>query len=88
MQYFVLQGSDLMLENDYKWFLRNYDELYNKYGHSFLAIKDEQVIGVYESFANAVRTTAKTNDFGTFIVQECNGDESAYTNYIASMNFM
>lgn len=77
-----------MLENDYKWFLRNYDELYNKYGHTFLAIKDERVIGSYDSFAHAVRDTARENDLGTFIVQECNGSKSAYTNYIASMNFM
>ena len=77
-----------MLENDYKWFLHNYNKLYDEYGHSFLVIKNEHVVGSYESFAVAVRSAAKTNDLGTFIVQECNGDESAYTNYIASMNFM
>jgi len=77
-----------MQDKDFEWFLENYNDLYEKYGRSFLAIKNKNVLGVYDSFADAVDSTAKTEKLGTFIVQECTGDESAYTVQIASMHFM
>lgn len=77
-----------MQDMDYQWFLDNYDELYQKYGDSYIAIKNQKVLGVYTSFAQGVLTTQKTEEPGTYIVQHCNGNESGYTGYIASMNFM
>ena len=77
-----------MQEKDFEWFLENYASLYEDYGNSFLAIKNGRVIGVYGSFHEAVEKTENTEEIGSFIIQECNGDESAYTVQIASMNFM
>lgn len=76
-----------MLENEYKWFLENYDDLFAQYGTVYLAIKNKTVLGVYTSYAEGVKETLKKEDPGTFIVQKCNGNESAYTNYISSMCF-
>ena len=76
-----------MQERDFNWFLLNYNEFFKKYGHSFLVIKNESVLGSYNSFKEAVDTTSLTEELGSFIVQECNGDESAYTVHISSMNF-
>jgi len=76
-----------MQEKDFKWFLSHYDEFFKKYGHSFLVVKNESVLGVYNSFKEAVDKTSLTEELGSFIVQECNGDESAYTVHISSMNF-
>lgn len=76
-----------MLENEFQWFLENYDELYKQHGVSFLAIKNKSVLGVYQSYAEGVKKTLENEELGTFIVQKCNGDESAYTNYISSTNF-
>jgi len=73
---------------DYKWFLDNYNELYERYGKTFLVIKNQNVLGVFPSYAEGVKAASKDNELGTFIVQGCNGEESAYTNYISSMNFM
>lgn len=39
-----------MIENEYKWFLTNYSDLFKEYGDSFLAIKDEAVLGTYSSY--------------------------------------
>ena len=39
-----------MQRADFNWFLNNYDNLYKKYGHKFLVIKDETVLGAYESY--------------------------------------
>ena len=73
---------------DYQWFLSNYNKLYEKYGIAFLVIKNENVIGAYSTYAEGIKEASKCNELGTFIVQCCNGNESAYTNYISSLNFM
>ena len=75
-----------MQKDDYDWFLKNYNALYAEYGQKYLAIKNHTVLGTYASYAEAVRNTEKKEELGTFIVQLCNGDETAYTNYIATLN--
>lgn len=74
-------------DTDYQWFLGNYSNLFEKYGMAYLVIKNKTVLGVYKSYAEGVRNASNGEELGTFIVQKCNGDESAYTNYISSMNF-
>ena len=73
-----------MRKQDFEWFVSNYDELFKKYGHKFLAIKNEQILGSYDDAKEAINETSKTEELGTFIIQECSGDESAYTVYISS----
>ncbi|MCQ2551481.1 MAG: hypothetical protein MJ146_04765 [Clostridia bacterium] len=65
-----------MKEKDYNWFLDNYENLYEKYGSKFIAIKDEKILGVYDSFFDAVK---KNNSIKDFIVQRLDKDKSAYT---------
>ena len=76
-----------MRSQDYQWFLENYDSLFKKYGKSFLVIRNKEILGVYSSYAEGVKEACKRAELGTFIVQECNGDESGYTNYISSTIF-
>lgn len=71
-----------MQRSDFNWFLNNYNDLYNKYGHKFLVIKNKTVLGAYEGVREALDNTEE--EMGTFIIQECNGSTSAYTNYISS----
>ena len=73
-----------MQEEDFKWFLKNHDELFRIYGNTYLAIKNKQVIGTYASYAEAVKHTLETENLGTFIVQKCTGTADGYTNQIAS----
>lgn len=70
--------------SDFEFFIAHYDELYRKYGHKFIVIRNQEILGVYEDVVTAVRITSETYPVGTFIVQECTGDESGYTNYISS----
>ena len=77
-----------MQENDFRWFLEHFSELFEKYGNTYVAIKNKTVIGIYASYAEGVRHTSLTEEIGTFIVQRCGENESAYTNYISSMNFL
>lgn len=83
----VKEGDADMQNADYEWFLEHCSELFNKFGNTYLAIKNKTVLGAYSTYAEGVKTTLKTEQIGTFIVQLCGSDESAYTNYISSMNF-
>ena len=73
---------------DYKWFVENLDNLYKEYGDVYLAIKEKKVIGVFSSYAEGVKEMSKKEELGTFIIQKCGKDKSAYTNYISSFNFI
>lgn len=70
--------------SDFNFFVENYNELYKKYGHKFIVIKNHEILGVYDDVVSAINITSEKHPLGTFIVQECNGDESGYTNYISS----
>lgn len=75
------------MNEDFAWFEQHYQEFQTTYGNAFLAIKNKQVIGVYDSYGEGIRETQKTEELGTFIVQECSKDCIAYSCCIASMNF-
>ena len=77
-----------MQKEDYRWFLDHYNEIFAQYGVCYVSIKNKTVLGVFASMAEGVRTTAQSEPMGTFIVQYCNGNETGYTNYISSMNFV
>ena len=70
--------------SDFNFFLEHYNEFYRIYGHKFIAIRKQEILGIYDDAASAIHTTSETYPLGTFIVQECNGEESGYTNYISS----
>lgn len=72
------------MNEDFGWFVDNYNSIFTQYGHKQIVVKDKKVIGVYDSIKEAIEKTCLTEEMGTFIVQECDGSESAYTNYISS----
>lgn len=69
-------------EEDFEWFVENYDGLYKQYGDCYLLIKNKRVVCVCDSYADGVKRGKSLFEMGTFIVQHCNGDESGYTSYI------
>lgn len=73
-----------MQMDDFNWFVENYQSLYQQYGPCFLAISNKKVLGAYDRPRKAITEASKLVPIGEFIVQLCNGDESGYTNYIAS----
>jgi hypothetical protein len=68
--------------------MTNYNKLFSEFGESYLAIKNESVLGAYNSFREALDTTLLSEEMGTFIIQKCDGSESAYTVQVSSMSFM
>lgn len=77
-----------MRDDDFKWFIDNYDSLFKKYGHKFIAIKDKTILGVYDDVVTAIDKTAENHELGTFIIQECTGDSSGYTASIATIGII
>ena len=81
-----MQPKESIQSNDFHWFVDNMPSLYKEYGDCFLAIKNQTILGSYPSYAAAVYETKKSESLGSFIVQQCGKDESAYTNFISSFN--
>lgn len=80
----MVMYTDSDRSRDFEYFLAHYDELFKQYGYCFIAIRQEKILGIYESLQGAIDALSGQYELGEYIVQECNGDESAYTNYVSS----
>jgi hypothetical protein len=47
------------------------EKLYKVHGQKFVAIKDHNILGAYDTFNQALETTLKKEELGTFLIQEC-----------------
>ena len=56
---------------DFNYYLENMPGFYETYGQKFLAIKNLNILGVYDTFNEALDTTLKTEELGSFLIQEC-----------------
>ncbi|MDR0971069.1 MAG: DUF5678 domain-containing protein [Bacteroidales bacterium] len=68
-----------MLEKEFKYYLDNQDELVKKYNNKYIVIVGEEVIGAYDSDADALFETEKTHQLGTFLIQKCTPGPDDYT---------
>ncbi|MBM4161687.1 MAG: hypothetical protein FJ217_11405 [Ignavibacteria bacterium] len=68
-----------MLDKEFKYFLDHQDELLTKYEGRYIVIKDQKVIGSYESELEAYTETRKKHKLGTFLIQHCIPGKAAYT---------
>lgn len=68
-----------MLKNEFEYFLKHQKELVDKYEGKFIVIKNQVIIGVYDSEIEAVNETSEKEKLGTFLVQKCEPGDSSYT---------
>lgn len=80
-----IEDSKKMADKNYEFFVANLKDLYKSYKNKFVVIKDEKVIGAYDSFDDAFKTTIKTEELGTFLIQQCL-KEGTEVNYFHSNN--
>ena len=66
-----------MSQKNYKYFEAHLPEFMKEYENRYLVIKDETVIGNYESFDEAFMSASETEPEGTFIIQQCVTGEKA-----------
>jgi hypothetical protein len=69
----------MSLQNEFQWYLEHQNELVEKYEGKFIVIKNQQVIGVYDTDEDAYVKSSETNELGTFLIQECLPGEDSYT---------
>lgn len=67
------------LEKEFKYFIKHQPELVKKYRGKFVVIKNEQIIGAYNSEIEAYGETQKNETLGTFLIQECKSGENSYS---------
>lgn len=67
------------LVREFEFFLKNQSELVKIYNGTFIAIKDENVLGFYESLIDAYTETQKLHELGTFLIQYVDPGTDSYT---------
>jgi hypothetical protein len=68
-----------MLEKEFKYYLTHQKELVEKYNGKFLVIIDEKVVGVHDTFEEALIESQNKFELGTFLIQQCLHGEDGYT---------
>lgn len=76
---------DVMLDN-FNYYLANQGELVGKYNGKILLIVNKEVVGVYDSEADAYFDAVTKYPLGTFLIQLCTEGTSAYTQTLYSPN--
>lgn len=74
-----MERANKSLEKEFEYYLNNQTELVKKYGGKYIVIKNQQVIGVFESEIEAVEKTSIEHELGTFLIQKCEHGEESYT---------
>ena len=80
---FVCTFADLkfkvVLDREFKYYLANKEELVKKHLGKYLIIKDEAVVGVYDSELAAYSYGTSKYALGTFLIQQCLPGDENYT---------
>ena len=67
------------LEKEFKYYLDNQDELVKKYNGKFIVIKNQKVIGDYNTELEAIKKTSQKEKLGTFLIQKCEPGVDSYS---------
>lgn len=68
-----------MIEKEFNFYLKNQAELVKNYNGKFIVIKNDQIIGVYNSHSEAYNESLKKNTIGSFLIQHCLSGSDSYT---------
>jgi hypothetical protein len=69
--------SDLEKELDY--YIKHQDELIKQYEGKYLLIKDQKVVGSYDTELEAYQDAKSKYELGSFLIQPCLPGEQNYT---------
>ena len=68
-----------MLVKEFEFYLANQAEMVEKYDGKVIVIQGENVLGVYDSYPDAVMETQRLHELGTFLVQRVSEGDAEYT---------
>jgi hypothetical protein len=69
----------LSLKKEFEFYLKNQREFAKKYNGKYIIIKNQEVIGVFESEIEAIEKMSANHKLGTFLVQKCEPGKESYT---------
>ena len=67
------------LQREFEFYLANQDEMVKQYDGKVIALKNDEVLGVYDSELSAFTETVKQHERGTFMIQRVSEGNEAYT---------
>lgn len=67
------------LKGEFEYYLKNQDDLVKRYNGKYIVIKNSRVIGSYDDELEAIQTTMKEYEVGTFLVQKCEPGAEGYS---------
>lgn len=74
-----MEEKSFPLKKEFEFYINNQTELAKKYSSKYIVIKNEEVIGAYESEVEAIGKTSVHHELGTFLVQKCELGKDSFT---------
>jgi hypothetical protein len=71
-----LEKNMAKLEKEYDFFKSNLNEFKAKHLGKVVVIKDESILGFYDSIDEAIKITIKIHPLGTFLVREIKSNQN------------
>ncbi|MBI5119092.1 hypothetical protein HZA56_21720 [Candidatus Poribacteria bacterium] len=68
-----------VLEKEFEYYLKKQSELVERYNGKYIAIRHAEVVGVFDSEAEAVEKMSARYELGTFLIQKCEPGSESYT---------
>jgi hypothetical protein len=75
----IREEEAMGLQRELDYFIANQERLVERYRDKVLVIKDQQVVGAYDTPIEAYTEAQKKYDLGTFMIQPCSPGPAAYT---------
>ena len=69
-----------MLEQEFRYYIQNQAKLSAEFDGKVLVIKNQKVIGVYDSKGEALKKTVVDHELGSFLIQACSSDPNSVVN--------
>lgn len=67
------------LEKEFEYYIANQEELVKTYNNKFLVIKDQKVVGSFDTSSEAYASGSEKFEVGSFLIQFCSAGKSSYT---------
>jgi hypothetical protein len=67
------------LRDEFQWYLDHQEDLVQKFNGRTIVIKDQEVVGVYDTDKEAYDDATKKFEIGTFLIQKCTPGERDYS---------
>ena len=67
-----------MLEQEFQYYLDHQDEIVQKYQGKFIIIKNQEIVGAYDSKLEAYQGGISKYEPGTFLIQRCSEGNTDY----------